>query len=158
MRKAISKSILFIIIVNFIYCNFNQQSSEKMNTEEEEDISELYAELLSCEPAEGDTSFGCVPYEMTFIEFGSVNCIPCKKMQPVMKSIQEKYRGKVKVIFCDTRKNRKLARVYNIWIIPTQVFIDADGDEVMLHRGFVPEAEIITVLKSQGIEPSTQEY
>jgi thioredoxin 1 len=124
-----------------------------MSIDEEEDIPELYAELLSCEPAEGDTSFGCIPYEMTFIEFGSVNCIPCKKMQPVMKSIREKYQGKVKVIFCDTRKNRKLARAYNIWIIPTQVFIDADGDEVMRHKGFFPEEKIISFLESQGIEP-----
>ena len=157
MRQVVSKSTLIILIVNFFFCNSNQQTGEKVNTKEEEDISELYAQLLACEPAEGDTSFGCVPYEMAFIEFGSVNCIPCKKMQPVMKSIQKKYRGIVKVIFCDTRKNREMAREYNIWIIPTQVFIDADGDEVMRHKGFFPEAEIITFLKSQGIEPSIQE-
>ncbi|MFA6542260.1 MAG: hypothetical protein WCT99_11740 [Bacteroidota bacterium] len=27
--------------------------------------------------------------EITFIELGSVNCIPCKKMQPVMKAIEQ---------------------------------------------------------------------
>jgi thiol-disulfide isomerase/thioredoxin len=31
--------------------------------------------------------------KVTFIELGSVNCIPCKQMQPVMKSIEEKYGG-----------------------------------------------------------------
>ena len=157
MRQIVSKSILIILLVNFFFCNNHQQTGEKLNTEEEEGISKLYAEPLACEPAEGDTSFGCVPYEMTFIEFGSVNCIPCKKMQPVMKSIREKYQGKVKVIFCDTRKNRELAQAYKIWIIPTQVFIDADGDEVMRHKGFFPEDKIITFLKSQGIDPLTPE-
>jgi thioredoxin 1 len=28
---------------------------------------------------------------ITFYELGSVNCIPCRKMQPIMKSIEEKY-------------------------------------------------------------------
>jgi thioredoxin 1 len=28
---------------------------------------------------------------VTFVEFGSVKCIPCRQMQPVMKAIEEKY-------------------------------------------------------------------
>ncbi len=31
--------------------------------------------------------------KVTFIELGSVTCIPCKQMQPIMKSIEEKYKG-----------------------------------------------------------------
>ena len=50
-----------------------------MSIDEERDISELHAELLSSEPAEGDTSFGCIPYEIIFIEFGSVNSITLQK-------------------------------------------------------------------------------
>ena len=38
---------------------------------------------------------------VTFIELGSVNCIPCKMMQPVMKNIEKKYGSQVKVIFYD---------------------------------------------------------
>ncbi|MCI0474045.1 MAG: thioredoxin, partial [Ignavibacteria bacterium] len=40
-----------------------------------------------------------VKHKIEFIELGSVNCIPCKKMQPIMKSIEEKYKGLVKVTF-----------------------------------------------------------
>lgn len=29
--------------------------------------------------------------KVKFIELGSVNCIPCKMMQPVMKAIEERY-------------------------------------------------------------------
>lgn len=39
--------------------------------------------------------------KVTFVELGSVNCIPCKAMQPVMKSIEEKYGEQVKVVFYD---------------------------------------------------------
>ena len=42
--------------------------------------------------------------KVTFIELGSVNCIPCKQMQPVMKSIEEKYGEQIKVIFYDVWK------------------------------------------------------
>jgi thiol-disulfide isomerase/thioredoxin len=37
--------------------------------------------------------------KVTFVELGSVNCIPCKQMQPVMKAIEKKYGEQVKVIF-----------------------------------------------------------
>jgi len=40
-------------------------------------------------------------YKVTFIELGSVRCIPCKQMQPIMKSIEEKYGKQVKVVFYD---------------------------------------------------------
>ena len=39
--------------------------------------------------------------KVTFIELGSVNCIPCKKMQPVMKAVEEKYGDQLDVIFYD---------------------------------------------------------
>ncbi len=40
-------------------------------------------------------------YKVTFIELGSVRCIPCQQIQPVMKSIAQKYKNHVKVIFYD---------------------------------------------------------
>ena len=42
--------------------------------------------------------------KVTFVELGSVNCIPCKQMQPIMKSVEEKYGDQVKVIFYDVWK------------------------------------------------------
>ncbi|MEG8947523.1 thioredoxin family protein [Rosettibacter firmus] len=44
-----------------------------------------------------------------FIELGSVNCIPCRMMQPVMKNIELKYGKQIKVIFYDvwTQEQRK---------------------------------------------------
>jgi len=31
--------------------------------------------------------------KVTFVELGSVGCIPCDKMQPIMKEIEEEYKG-----------------------------------------------------------------
>jgi thioredoxin 1 len=59
--------------------------------------------------------------KVTFVELGSVNCIPCKKMQPVMKNIEKKYGEQVKVIFYDvwTQEQRPYADKYGIKLIPT---------------------------------------
>ena len=92
---------------------------------------------------------------VTFVELGSVNCIPCKAMQPVMKAIESKYKGKVRVVFYDvwTDQGAPYATSYNIRAIPTQVFLDADGNEFFRHTGYYPEADIDAVLLSRGIKP-----
>ncbi len=93
--------------------------------------------------------------KVTFIELGSVNCIPCKMMQPVMKSIEEKYGNQVKVVFYDvwTKEQKHYAQIYKIRLIPTQVFLDENGKEFHRHEGFYPEAEIEKLLKSRGLKP-----
>jgi thioredoxin 1 len=116
--------------------------------------------LLSCKKSEtkvnGDSagnkdSLASKNYKIEFVELGSVNCIPCKKMQPVMKSIETKYKGLVRVTFHDVWKDEAPAKKYGIDLIPTQVFLDANGKELMRHEGFFAEEEIDKFLQSQGI-------
>lgn len=94
--------------------------------------------------------------KITFIELGSVNCIPCKKMQPVMKAIEQKYGEKVKVIFYDvwTEEEQPYAKRYGIRLIPTQVFLDENGKEFFRHEGFFPETEIHKIFKLRGVTPN----
>ncbi len=93
-------------------------------------------------------------FKVTFIELGSVRCIPCKMMQPVMKSVEEKYRSQVKVVFHDvwTEAGAPYGQKYGINVIPTQVFLDKDGKEYFRHEGFFPEDELIKVLKQKGVK------
>lgn len=92
---------------------------------------------------------------VTFVELGSVNCIPCKKMQPVMKAIEQQYGDKVKVVFYDvwTPEQKPFAKQYGVRIIPTQVFLDENGKEFFRHQGFYPEEEIHKLLKARGVTP-----
>lgn len=91
--------------------------------------------------------------KVTFVELGSVNCIPCVQMQPVMKAIEEKYRDQVEVVFHDvwTQVGRPYAQKYGIKLIPTQVFLDENGKEFHRHEGFYPQAEIDKVLQGKGL-------
>jgi len=91
--------------------------------------------------------------KITFVELGSVTCIPCKQMQPVMKSIEEKYGGSVKVVFHDVWKDKAAQKKYNIELIPTQVFLDENGNEFFRHQGFFAENEIIKLFESRGVKP-----
>jgi thioredoxin 1 len=93
-------------------------------------------------------------YKVTFVELGSVRCIPCQQMQPVMKSIEQKYGNDVKVVFHDvwTEAGAPYAKQYGIEAIPTQVFLDKDGKEFFRHVGFFPEEELVKILNQKGVK------
>ncbi|MDD3051537.1 MAG: thioredoxin family protein [Candidatus Cloacimonetes bacterium] len=93
-------------------------------------------------------------YKVTFIELGSVNCIPCKMMQPIMEEIENEYGEQVKVVFYDVWKpeQKKYGQQYKVRVIPTQVFLDENGVEYFRHEGFFPKEELVKILKQKGVE------
>lgn len=92
--------------------------------------------------------------KVTFVEIGSVNCIPCKMMQPVMKAVEDSFPGQVKIVFHDvwTPQGKTDAMKYNIRIIPTQVFLDSSGKEYFRHEGFFSKEEVFQVLAMKGVK------
>jgi thioredoxin 1 len=92
--------------------------------------------------------------KVTFIELGSVKCIPCKMMQPIMKEIEEEYKDRVKVVFYDiwTKEGSPYADKYKVRVIPTQVFLDENEKEFFRHEGFFPKKDIIKVLEDKGVK------
>jgi len=108
-------------------------------------------------PAAGKVPAGTVaakPPIVTFIELGSVNCIPCKAMQPVMEEVRRKYGSQVSVLFHDvwTKEGEPYGRTYGIRVIPTQVFLDKDGKEYFRHEGFFALEELCKVLEKGGVK------
>ena len=92
--------------------------------------------------------------QVTFVELGSVKCIPCKKMQPIIEAVEKEYAGKVKVVFHDvwTSEGKEYGKKYNIRMIPTQVFIDRDGKEIFRNEGFLSQDAIGKVLDEAGVK------
>ncbi len=91
---------------------------------------------------------------VTFIELGSIKCVPCKMMQPIMEEIEKEYEGQVEVVFYDvwTEEGRPYGEKYKIRAIPTQIFLDKNGKEYFRHVGFFPKEELVKVLKQQGVK------
>ena len=92
--------------------------------------------------------------KVTFIELGSVGCIPCDMMRPILDEIEKEYEGQVLVRFYDVRSlfGRPYAEKYNVRMIPTQVFIDKDGNEYYRHVGFFPKDEVAKILELRGVK------
>ena len=92
--------------------------------------------------------------KVTFVELGSVNCIPCKMMKPVMEAIEKEYGDQVQVVFHDvwTAEGKEYGIKYQIRAIPTQVFLDKDGKEYYRHLGFFSKDEVVDVLKKGGVK------
>lgn len=86
------------------------------------------------------------------IEIGSESCIPCREMQPVLAALRSKYPEKLEVEFIDIAKEPERAEAYKIQLIPTQVFLDAEGKELARHTGFFAERDIVQKFASLGVQ------
>jgi thioredoxin 1 len=84
------------------------------------------------------------------LELGSVGCIPCERMKPVMKKLSDNY-SELEVIFIDVRRDRDAAQRFHVFGIPTQVFLDKNGNEFHRHVGYYAYEDIVPALKKAGI-------
>ena len=134
--KSIGSGIfLLLLISSFVFACANKQESTKSP---------------QTQSVKADTSHA----RITFIELGSVKCVPCRQMQPVMKAIEKKFAGQVKVVFYDVwqKDQNHYAYDYHINLIPTPVFLDENRNEIFRHEGFFPEKKITEFLKQQGLQ------
>lgn len=105
------------------------------------------AELISGNPQ-------TVPVQgaVTMLDLGAKSCIPCKMMAPVIESLSTEYAGKAAIVFIDVWKNPNEAQKFGIKTIPTQIFYDKEGKEVMRHEGYFEKESIVEVLAKLGVE------
>lgn len=136
--KVIQKLVLVLILLATIVLPGYSQNEQQVEKQKPATVKQKNA----------------VKYKVTFIELGSVRCIPCQKMQPLMKSIETKYGKEVKVVFYDvwTPEGKPFTEKYGIEAIPTQVFLDENGKEFSRHEGYFPEEELVKVLKTKGVK------
>jgi thioredoxin 1 len=104
--------------------------------------------------AEGSAQENQEPKQITFIELGSVSCIPCKAMQPILEEIKAKYGDQVRVVFHDvwTDEGKPYIGTFKVRVIPTQVFLDRDGKECYRHEGYLPLEDVLVALENCGLK------
>ncbi len=91
------------------------------------------------------------------LELGSVSCVPCKMMEPILEELRQEYAGRLRVDFIDVWKDADAARKHSVRVIPTQVFFDASGEEVFRHEGFFPKEAILAKWKELGVDLAAEE-
>lgn len=61
------------------------------------------------------------------LDFYAVWCMPCKKMEPELKKLQEAYEERLAIYKIDVDADRELASLFGISAMPTIFFINLDG-------------------------------
>ena len=89
--------------------------------------------------------------KVVMLELGSVGCLPCEQMKPVMEKLRTGFKGRLEVLFVDVRKDKDTAKRFGVFAIPTQVFLDKNSKEFHRHIGFFGYDEIVPVLKKTDI-------
>lgn len=87
---------------------------------------------ISAVPQTGDTRFTrdvLDSEQPVLVEFYATWCGPCRRMEPVVAEIAERYRDKVKVLRVDIDQNPALAEHYRVDAIP-RVMLFRSGDLV----------------------------
>jgi len=102
--------------------------------------------------AEAINSEAPVPGKVTMVDIGAKKCIPCKMMAPILEELEKKYQDKAAIVFVDVWENPDAGAKYGIKLIPTQIFYNAEGKEVLRHEGFFDKAAIVNELQKLGVE------
>ncbi len=87
------------------------------------------------------------------IDLGRGKCIPCRKMEPILKELKQVYAGKAGIKIISLDEHADAAEEYNLRVIPTQIFFDAAGSEVWRHDGFLSRDAIVARFTEMGVEP-----
>ena len=85
------------------------------------------------------------------VDLGKGTCIPCKKMKPILDELTKEYEGRAIVKVIDLRYEPRAARQYGVRLIPTQIFYDAEGNEVYRHQGFMDKKSIEMKFAEMGV-------
>ena len=86
------------------------------------------------------------------IDLGSVTCIPCKMMAPILEDLKRERAGKLTVEFIDVARDPAAGERFGIKLIPTQIFLDASGKEFFRHEGFFSKEDILAKFKDAGVD------
>jgi len=88
-----------------------------------------------------------IPADKTvLVDVGAVWCPPCKKMEPVLKNLQNSYGKLFKLIYVNGGEQESLAKQLGADAFPTFI-IYKKGKEVWRRTGIVSEEELLKQLK-----------
>lgn len=84
------------------------------------------------------------------LEFGSTSCASCVEMGKLLYRAKQEYPQSA-IYFIEVRNEQQAIRDYKIQMIPTQIYLDAQGTESDRHIGAINYEQLIAKLKEQKI-------
>lgn len=174
--------ILIVITIGGMWFVKNRPQKEENVSNQNEQVNKIPQELqnvdFSLSVAEAIDFETLSEYGLPIIaDYGSDSCIPCKAMAPILKTMNEEFKGKAFIKFVDVWENYDAANNVPIQLIPTQVLFEADGTPFVpskelqqeiefvmytdkesgehiftVHQGALTESEFRKILKEMGVE------
>jgi len=88
------------------------------------------------------------------LDLGAKECIPCKKMAPILDEMEKEYKQVLDVEFVDVwqPENKERAIEHRVQVIPTQIFFDPQGRELWRHIGFISKEDMLKKWKELGYD------
>ncbi len=87
------------------------------------------------------------------VDIGSTECDACKELAPILEELREEYEGRLIVEFIDVFEHPAAQDEYDVIVIPKQVLIDAEGNRVWEHEGFISKEDLKAVFAQKvGVE------
>lgn len=90
------------------------------------------------------------PGKPAVVEFGANACIACREMKPILAGLAASHGDRITVLDVDVLKEREYLKNYQIRLMPTQVFFDAQGREVGRNMGKMSREDILKRLGMVG--------
>ena len=86
----------------------------------------------------------------TLLELGSDECMACKRLMPVVIRLKNRFKGQLDAEIINVRTHPDAADIYGIRTVPTLIFFDAEGHELLRREGYMEPDEILTAWNDLG--------
>lgn len=146
----------------YVYCLAGGRSAaaaEKLRKMGYENVYELKggtnAWRAANKPLEGNSNEKQMSFEdfnkavnsstTVLVDFGAEWCPPCKKMEPVLKSLTDNHPGKFALLKVDGGRDQDILKQFNVTALPVFI-IFKNGKEVWRKEGMADEKELAAQL------------
>lgn len=87
----------------------------------------------------------------SMIEFGGRSCTPCKQMQPILAELIAAHGTVIDIVNIYMDDDFKPFDAFDVYLLPTQVIFDKNGEELSRHIGVWPKMEVEEEYRRLGI-------
>ena len=85
---------------------------------------------------------------LVLVDFGATWCPPCRKMEPVLKSLQTNLPGKFSLFKVDAGKDEEVLKAYNVAELPVFILFK-NGKQIWRKDGIAEEKELKKLIEEQ---------
>ncbi len=85
------------------------------------------------------------------VELGAESCANCLAMEKVLTELRQRHAGRLQVQSINVLKQPEQATQWKVMVIPTQIFLDAQGQERFRHVGFISAQAVEERFRKLGL-------